>query len=105
MIALHTTSPIARRRVPIRALILSMVLSGGAHAQVEPAEAPGPSQTAAVPADAVPPYRSTLDNYRRYRIDERPTDWRSANEIAERLRGHGGQLAPSAPVDAPEAKP
>lgn len=105
MIALHTTSPIARRRVPIRALILSMMLPGFAHAQAEPAEAPGPRPAAAVPADTVPPYRSTLDNYRRYRIDEPPTDWRAANAIAERLRGHGGQLAPSVPADAPEAKP
>ncbi|NMG32303.1 hypothetical protein [Aromatoleum evansii] len=54
----------------------------------------------AEPPSSLPRFRSVLDGYRRYRIDEPRTDWRMANETAGRLGGHAGQFGPTPDVPA-----
>lgn len=44
----------------------------------------------------LPVYRSPLNEYRSYRVDEPLRSWKDANDEAGRLGGHMGHLTPSA---------
>lgn len=99
MIAIQAASSIARPlRVSASTLLVGLMFPAFALADAVPPD----RSVADSGAAPVPPYRSLLDDYRRYRSDEPPVDWRDANELAGRLRGHGGHLAPSAPADGAE---
>lgn len=53
------------------------------------------AQLSAPAPDAVPRYRSALNDYRPYRGHEPLTPWREANDAVGRLGGHMGHLTPS----------
>jgi hypothetical protein len=94
-------SPRPLRSAAVAGLVLCLTVS--AQAAEPPAPAPAP-ETDAPAADAnrrsgvgatrlvVPPYRSVLDGYGRYRADEPLRDWREVNDEVGRLGGHGGHL-------------
>lgn len=56
-----------------------------------------PAGVAATPgaAIAVPPFRSALDGYRRYRADEPLRPWRELNDEVGTVGGHAGALGPT----------
>lgn len=87
-------------------LLVAVALVSGA--QAEPSVAPisagraqaqirTPSVAAGVESEAhaLPVYRSPLDAYRPYRVDEPLRAWKDANDEVGRLRGHMGHLTPS----------
>lgn len=87
-------------------LLVAFALVSGARA--EPSVAPTPTgqtqtqiRTPSVAvgmepeAHALPAYRSPLDAYRPYRVDEPLRAWKDANEEVGRLGGHMGHLTPS----------
>lgn len=60
----------------------------GATQSAPPSEQPKPQ--------VLPVYRSPLNDYRPYRVDEPLRSWKDANDEAGRLGGHMGHLTPSA---------
>lgn len=70
-------------------------LSPSIPAEHEPAETRPAAASAQPRPQALPVYRSPLNDYRPYRIDEPLRSWKDTNDEAGRLGGHVGHLTPS----------
>ncbi|KIN89256.1 hydrolase [Thauera sp. SWB20] len=87
------------------AVAVAVALASGAQAQPtspsmpadhKPAEHRSAAASGQPKPQALPVYRSPLNDYRPYRVDQPLRSWRDANDEAGRLGGHMGHLAPSA---------
>ena len=85
-------------------LAVAVALVSGAQAESSSPSSPadpalGATQTAPASEQPqpqpLPVYRSPLNEYRPYRVDEPLRSWKDANDEARRLGGHMGHLAPS----------
>jgi len=82
-------------------LVVACALASGAQAETstplspagnEPAETRPAAAGAQTEAHALPVYRSSLSEYRPYRVDEPLRPWKEANDEVERLGGQAGHL-------------
>lgn len=85
-------------------LVVAVALASGAQAEPSSPSNPADHALAAPQSGSVseqpkpqplPVYRSPLNEYRPYRVDEPLRSWKDANDEARRLGGHMGHLAPS----------
>lgn len=100
------TFPMQRRLIHFGGgLAVAVTLVSGV--QAESSSPSSPADPALGATQSVPPserskpqvlplYRSPLNDYRPYRVDEPLRSWRDANDEAGRLGGHMGHLTPSA---------
>ncbi len=81
-------------------LAVAVALVSGAQAEPSspsnPADhAPAATQSGSPKPQPLPAYRSPLNEYRPYRVDEPLRSWKDANDEAGRLGGHMGHLTPT----------
>jgi hypothetical protein len=84
--------------------VAAVFLSGAQAESSSPSDTAGRDPAGAQPAivvehagsQALPGYRSALNEYRPYDLDEPLHSWKDANDEVGRLGGHMGHLMPSA---------